>query len=1140
MSMATDLPELFFTSGPERNRLYRNLGRLRFEDATEEAGISGGNQWSAGAAMADVDGDGDLDIYVCQYDSANELWINNGNGKFSEQGKSFGLNVRSSSLMPYFIDYDGDSRLDLFLLTNAFFSDEPMPKKFKYHFTNGKPVLEGELARYFKLGKKGKGFGMFRLGQTDLLYRNQGTGGFKEVTRESGIERDGNGLSASWFDCDGDSDLDLYVGNDFKDPDHLFRNNGNGTFTDIIKESVPYSSWFTMGSVAADFNNDSSTDLFCVDMAATTHYKAKLGMGSMTDSAWFLDSAEPRQYMRNTLLMNTGTPRFLEIAQMAGVDSTDWSWAPVAADFDGDGWTDLFVTNGVARDFMNTDLAVQAVDASPIANWNMFANTAPRAERNMAFRNRGGWKFDSVAEDWGLDTLGMTYGAATGDLDGDGDLDLVTCNLDDTVGIYANDFNRSGSIVLTLDAGKGNRFGVGTKVSLITQSGRQSRVLNPQSGFLGSHEPIIHFAFGDEPGDQPVRLEIHWPDGSTGVRGEIEPGHRYHIVKGKSNGSGTTQEAAHTAARSNVALPLFAEVDLGLPKHAETAFDDFAQQPLLPNKMSQLGPGVACADVNGDGLEDIFVSSARGQTSAIALRRKDKFELKEIAGTKEFEDMAPLFFDADVDGDVDLLVVSGGVESGLLQDRLYLNDGKGNFAPATDGALPGDAISGGPVAAADLDRDGDLDLIAGARVLPGRYPRSGRSRLLRNDSSDGKARFVDVTGQLCPDLENSGLVTSALWSDANGDGWQDLLITTEWGPVKLFINREGKSLEDATAPAGLSERRGWWNGIAGADFDGDGDIDYAVTNFGTNTKYTANDKKPARIYYGSFAEGGPPRIVEAKVAESKLLPVRGRSCSTHAIPQLGVKFPKYHDFASATLEEIYTPEKLANAEVFEINELRSGILLNDGAGKFVFRALPNLAQVAPGFGIVASDLDGDGLCDLAIAQNFYTAQRETGRMSAGLGIILLGDGKGTFTAVEPARSGMIVHQDAKGLAISDLNGDARPDLVMGVNDGPAKSFENRRDSGRPLMVRLRGPAGNPDAVGARLTLVRSDGRRQTSEVSSGGSYLSQSTGCRFFSLGEKDEKATLEVTWPDGKKSEHELDGAKSRIEISWPTTNAN
>ncbi len=724
----------------------------------------------------------------------------------------------------------------------------------------------------------------------------------------------------------------------------------------------------------------------------------------------------------------------------------------------------------------------------------------------------------------------MSFSAATGDFDRDGDLDLVVANLDEPVSIYRNNSIHGHRVMIRLVGDQNNHWGVGSVVRIETESGKQIRQLMPTTGYLCSNEPLIHFGLGEETAIR--KLTVDWPTGRQQSFEHLPVDRIYTITESALPMSNRTpaEQQPSLYRRSN---------DLSHARHIENTYDDFARQPLLPNKLSQLGPGLAVGDVDSDGDDDLFLSGAAGQSGMLYLNdgrgqfaRAISRPFDQDAGC---EDMAPLFLDVDSDGDLDLYVVSGGVECDpgdhLLQDRLYLNDGQGHFAKAPSNVTPDARDSGSVAAACDFDRDGDLDLFVGGRVVPGSYPSSPHSRLLRNDSG----RFVDVTEQLAAEVLQTGMVTGAVWSDANGDGWCDLLVTHEWGPIKLFQNNQGR-LVDATGPAGLDQLLGWWNGIAGRDLDGDGDVDYVVTNFGLNTKYHASSEYPALIYFGDFEGADRFRLIEAEFEGSNLFPIRGKSCSTRAMPFLKDKFPTYKSFASSSLEEIYSLERLQGAQRFSATTLSSGVLINDGMGRMEFRPLPNLAQVSPGFGVVLTEVDGDGHADVYLVHNFFSPQIETGRMDGGLSLLLQGNGDGTFTPVWPARSGLVVPQDAKGLAVSDFNNDGWPDFVIGVNNDHLLTFVHQGHERRQVLsIRLEGPFGNATAVGANVTFRPSNGPTQTAEVTAGSGYLSQSSPALTFGWGTDPQDAEIEIRWPDGSHSVHQITEENQNVIVKFP-----
>ena len=1117
-------PDLFFTGGPTRNKLFRNLGNLQFEDITRKSGIGKGrNPWSAGAAFADSDGDGDLDLYVCNHEIANQLWINDGTGKFTEQAKKFGVDTVSSSLMPYFQDYDGDGDLDFFLLTNRLFRPGGQPSKppIRKRQDGGVEILP-EFRKYFALKLvEGKLYMVKVTGLRNHLFRNDGNH-FTDVSTEVGLTTSGQGLSAAWWDFDEDGDADLYVANDHSDPDRLFRND-DGRFVDVIREKATHVAWFSMGSDVGDLDGDGREDLFTLDMSGTDHFQQKTTMGVMSSRRWFLENANPRQYMRNALLLNEGVGRFREAAYLAGLADSDWGWAAKIEDFDEDGWADVFVTNGMSRNYTHSDHPMNPRDHVGRSEFDFYRNTDFKKDVNQAHRNEGNLRFSNLAREWGLDHKGMSFAAAHGDLDRDGDLDLVVANLNEPASIYRNDSSEGNRIILEL-AGSNP---IGAKVTVTTAKRRQVKTLRPMTGYMSCDEPVLHFGLGDE--DLITTLEIHWSHGGN-ARYENVPANYYLQATAPKD---TTPSPSPPAKQTD-----FTKVSISTgPRHKEKAVNDYQLQPLLPHRLSRWGPGMAWTDLDGNGLPDLYIGGATGQAGAIWLNEGDgKFRDLRLAvfeETKASEDLGALFFDADGDGDQDLFVSSGSHEyvqgSEHYRDRLYRNEGSLRFTPAP---LPEHYGSSGTVAASDFDQDGDLDLFVGGRQIAGEYPLPGKSRLLRND--DGN--FTSVIAQVAPGLAETGMVTGSLWTDVDADGWQDLLLTTEWGSIKLFHNKEG-SFVDATKIAGLSDLKGWWTGLVGADFDGDGDIDYAVGNMGLNTKYKVSRKKPYVAYYGSFDSSGRKRYVEATYEHDKLFPVRGKSCSSEAMPFVANKFKSYVAFAKATLPEIYTQQCLDDSYRVEANILQSGILFNDGRGGFTFKALPHVAQIAPIFGIAAEDFDADGNIDLVLSQNFYWPQPETGRMAGGLSQYLRGKGDGSFEPLEPAKSGIVVPEDARSLVATDFDGDGRLDLAFGLNDGPITLFSRQGNPDSPeqrLKVSLRGAEGNPHAIGALLTLNFSDGSTQIREIQAGQGYLSQSLPNAWFGLGDK-VPTSIEVRWTDGKVTMAKVETGQHNLILSAP-----
>ena len=1126
------LADVYLTRPFGGGRLYRNLGEFRFKDVTDESGITDDSVWGAGATFVDIDNDGDLDLYVCSYGGPNRLYLNQGDGTFKERAKAFGLDFSGASVMMAFADYDLDGDLDGYLITNRLSPSAEF--EIDAEIRNGVPVIEKEYEELFRIiTRPPNRKGLVKAGQYDHLYQNNGDGSFSDVSTQAGIRGNYFGLSATWWDYNDDGLPDLYVANDHYGQDFLYRNNGDGTFDDVIKATMPHTPWFSMGSDVADINNDGRFDLMGSDMSGSTHLKQKLGMGDMSVNGWFLTVPEPRQYMRNAVYLNTGTDRFIEVAQLMGVADTDWTWSIKFADLDNDGRVDLFVSNGMTRDWVNSDLKDRE---KQLSSWKeayqqIWLSAPKRDEPNLAYRNLGDLHFESVRKEWGLDYVGVSFGTAMGDLDGDGDLDMIVNNFDGPAHVFRNHAAGAHRVRFRLKGTRSNRYGIGAMIRLEADDDVQVRYLTLSRGFMSANEPLVHFGLGQH--EKIDRLTVRWPSGHEQILEHLDVDRLHTITEPDTTPPERSSPATEpTMFQRSKALAGVA--------HHEKPYDDFQRQPLLPNKMSQLGPGLAWGDADGDGDDDLFIGGAKRQMGQLYLNHGGgRFQTKGFApwlNDLHYEDMAAVWLDADLDGDLDLYVVSGGAESepggALLEDRLYLNDGKANFTKAPEDMLPGTADSGSVAAACDFDLDGDLDLFVGGRFIPGNYPLTPNSRLLRNNGS----RFEDVTEELAPQLRLTGMVSSATWSDADGDHWPDLLVTHEWGPVKLYHNDEGR-LVDQTEKAGLAELSGWWNGIAARDLDGDRDIDYVVMNFGLNTKYHASPEKPTLLYYGDFDQTGNMRLIEAEYENDTLFPVRGKSCSSRAMPFLTDKFQTFESFGLADLQAIYTPKCLDDAHKFVATTLESGVLINDGSGQFTFRALPRLAQASPGFGVVLTEVDGDGKADLYMVQNFFGPQPETGRMDSGVSLLMKGNGDGSFTPVWPDRSGLVVPGDAKSLTATDLNDDGWPDFVVGVNDDRLVAFQRRPLGAADMMtVRLEGRTGNPTAVGACVTVHLTDGSTQTAEVQAGGGYLSQSSAILFFGLGSAGQVEQIEVVWPDGQESTTSPPSDAQSVRIAQPS----
>jgi hypothetical protein len=1164
-------PDILLISGPDDNALFLNRGNFVFEKSVASKELADGGHWGVSAALADVDNDGDLDILVANYDGPNRLWLNNGRGQFTECGAQAGIDFSGPSQCPYFADFDSDGDLDLFLLTNRLYSPSGRPRGVASELApDRQPRVKEELARFFRIVRpeievppdktaavsRPPGPFLLERGYPDRLYRNEGRGSngipiFKDVTQDSGIEDvAGHGLSALIWDVNGDGRPDIFVANDYTDEDRLWLNVGPANrgfqFRDATDEFLPYTTWSSMGSDIADVNGDGRLDFFVADMAGTTHFKE---MTTVADPIgwrrWVLENGWPRQAMRNMLFLDSGAGRFEEAAFLAGIARSDWTWAAKFGDFDLDGRPDLFLTTGAARTFADADIPVNPRTLVGRTQWEIFKNAPEGRETNIVFRNEGGLRFTNVGRAWNLDKNSMSYGAATGDLDEDGDLDLVVCNLGEAVSLYRNRASETGAHWLKIRlAGLTNRFGVGTIVTLRLPDGRVLvQLMNPQTGFISGSEPLLHFGLGRE--NQIAGLEVRWTSGRVQQLGPQKADQ--HITVRES------EAPLADPARVGKNRPQFLEIaeQIGLRfRHSEKPFDDYQREPLLPAKLSQFGPGIAVGDVNGDDLDDIFVGGAAGQTGALFVQQRDhtfrSLEAPPWRFHADTEDMGALFFDADRDGDLDLYVASGSnewePEDPHYRDHLYLNQtepgGAVAFTEAPTNALPDIRQSGSCVVGADFDRDGDVDLFVGARSVPGKYSVRPDSTLLRNDSTASEVKFSEITDELALGLRNIGLVTAGLWSDVDNDGWLDLMVTCEWGPVALFLNREGK-LINATKQSNLAERIGWWNSITGADFDGDGDIDYVVLNTGLNTKYgRPTAQQPVVLYRGDMDENDFDDLVEATVTDIGELPVRGRFSSSAAMPFLRAKFATYKAFASASLTDIYSREKLHKAIKLSGNEFASGLLINEstqGQSRFSWRPLPAEGQLSPGFGAVTADLRGDFRPALVFVQNLYAREPETGLWRGGLGRVLRMTQNGEFMAESAAQTGVVVSGDGKGLALADLNADAWPDLIAGQNNDALLAFKNNPQisNSRPLSIRLKGPSGNPQGIGARVRLLSGEQTLATSEVYGGSGYLSQSTAITFFHRPVDAKELSVSVSWPTGGLSKTVVSPDDTAIDIS-------
>jgi hypothetical protein len=1092
-------PDIYIVNKCDENRLYRNLGDWKFEDVTGSAGVSEpAGAWNQAAAFADVNNDGRPDLYVTRTGAPNLLFINVGGGRFVEEGAARGVAVVDGSGMAAFCDYDRDGWLDFYLQTNLL-----------------DPRAHPD-------------------GQRDRLFHNRGDGTFEEVTDHAGLFGETHGHSATWWDFDNDGWPDIYVANDFAAPDQLYHNNADGTFTDVLAQVVPHTPYYAMGADLGDVNNDGRVDLLVSDMQPTTREK---DLRTMIEFRGIIpelpNPALPAPMARNALYLNTGTGRCLEAACLAGIAGTDWTWSVRFEDLDNDGRLDLFATNGMVRDFFDSDLRTRIVGQSPAQRQLAVKAMPVLNERNLAFRNRGDLHFEAVGPTWGLDRMGVSFGAAFGDLDGDGDLDLVVVNYESEPTLYRNDCDRGHSLVVALRGTVSNRFGIGAEVSVETETDRQVRPLVLARGYMSSSEPVLHFGLGDAAVVR--RLTVVWPSGRRQVFDHLPADRRYTVTENTEASDSTT------AADSPSVTPRFSEVSgpLGLALVSkEPPLDEWKDQPLLPFRQNRIGPALAIGDLDGDGRDDVIVGGAAGEPAQILLGAGGHFSAPLVSGrTTGAADAASLIFDADGDGLDDWLLAKGGVALSRndpgYQPRLFFSRGGRRFREAPAGTLPAYTESAGALVAADFNRDGRLDVFVGGQVVPGAYGSTPRSAIWLNHGGT----FTDETQVLAPELANVGMISAALATDVDGDGWPDLLVASSWGRVACWHNRDGKGFDEWTERLGFSTAgSGWWNSLAAADFNGDGRIDYVVGNLGLNTPYQAAPDRPVLLYRGRFAGSDRERLVEAIVDGGIEYPRRGRTTMTRVWPGLTRKFPTFDGYARATLQQLFGDD-LKNATRLEATELGSGVFLSQPDGTFRFAALPRLAQVAPIFGLVAGDFDGDGQADVCAVQNSYAPTPETGRFDGGLGQYLRGDGRGGFETVPLNESGLLVTGDGKALAVCDFDGDGWPDLVATRSDASVLAFRNRPDRAATMFaVALRGGRSNPHAIGARIEILMTGGSSQIAEVAAGGGYRSQSSTRRFFGYRRDDPPRAIRVHWPDGGISVREWVGAAAEIVIDRST----
>ncbi len=1119
------LQDVYFTGNLVSNKLYLNKGDFKFDDVTDKAGVSGEGRWSRGVAVVDINNDGWPDIYVSTtllHDvnkRKNLLYINQGNDKsgvphFREMAAEYGLADTSHCTQAVFFDYDNDGDLDVYIVNNE--------------------IIKGDFPNRFRPAMKDGSHP-----NTDKLYRNDWNATLKhpvfiDVSKAAGITIEGYGHAATVADINKDGWKDIYVTNDYLSNDLLWINNHDGTFSNQMSIYFKHTSANAMGNDVIDINNDGLADVVALDMDPEDNYRKKMMLNpnsyqTYQNSDYF---GYGYQYVRNTLQLNRGprvgqndsigAPIFSEISFYGGMAETDWSWAPVVADFDNDGYRDIIITNGFPKDVTDHDFVGFRNMSYSVASKKQLLEQIPEVKlHKYAYRNNGDLTFSNVSQEWGMGAAAFSNGAAYADLDNDGALDLIVNNINDEASVLRNTTNdqskekRNNYLQVSFEGDSLNKAGIGATVQIHYEHGKQQVwEYTPFRGYLSTDQNIAHFGLGKTAVIDT--LQVQWPNGKVQRLLNVKTN---QLLKLKMNEALDTILLQHSVLANDA---LFTEVTAAVGihyLHKERDFIDFNIQKLIPHKFSEYGPGIAVGDIDGNGLED-FISGGSFENSAVAfLQQSDghfiekKLIEKDGNTLKRWEDMGLLLFDADADGDLDLYISSGGYENEhngeTYQDKLYVNDGKGNFTIDAN-ALPINHTSKFCVRAVDYDKDGDLDLFVSGRVDPWNYPKPVSSFIFRNDSKNGVPHFTDVTHTVAKDLEDIGMVCDGLFTDIDNDGWPDLVLAGEFMPVTILKNNQGV-FANTTKGSGLENKTGWWNTIVGGDFDNDGDIDYIVGNLGRNSYFRASEQYPVAITAADFDKNGtldaiPSLYLPSQDGKKKEFPEPTRDDLVKQMISMRTLFQNYKTYATATLDKVLTADQRKNALRVEANYFSSVYLRNDGKGKFTIMALPAEAQFSVLNGMVVEDFDNDGNLDVVINGNDYGTEVSVGRYDALNGLYLKGDGKGNFMPLSILQSGIYLPGNGKALAKLS-NGRGQLLLAASENRGPLKIFSEKQEQ-RSIPV----TAGDMFAL---IKIKNGSTRRQ--ELYYGSSFLSQST--RAVSVG----KAVAAVEIVDIKNSTRKI-----------------
>jgi len=1120
------LPDIYFTGNEVANKLYLNKGKLKFEDISTQSGTLGDGKWCRGVSVVDINNDGRPDMYISATFSKdtskrkNILYINQGNDAngiphFKDMASEYGLADTTYSTMANFFDYDNDGDLDMFLVVNEI-KDPRVPNV--YHPKNQLPNLYSSCRLYQN--------------NWDPILKHPV---FTDVSDKAGIIKEGYGHSAVVTDINNDGWKDIYVTNDYLPNDYLYINNHDGTFTDHLEDYFKHTSVNAMGTDVADINNDGLMDFFTLDMNPKDNYRKKMMMNPNSYQTFQNNDLYKYnyQYVRNTLQVNQGrrvnqndtigVPIFSEVSFLADIAETDWSWTPLLADLDNDGYKDVVITNGFPKDVTDHDFIMYRNKAFNFVAKNQLLKEIPEVKiHNYAFKNNGSLNFSDVSSAWGFDIPSFSNGAVYVDLDNDGDLDLVFNNINDQASIYQNKLRQlqpenSNYLDISFKGNAQNINGIGSKVSIYYDHGnKQVGEQSPFRGYLSSIQNTVHFGLGKIVVIDSVIVE--WPDQRVEVQKNIKPN---QILVADIQKSKLIAPRLNEVVATNT---LFKEVtkQLGVNFIAtQNDFVDFNIQKLLPHKFTEFGPALAAGDINGDGLDDIIAGGSLAHSAQFLVQQKNGTFIQSdliknaTRDTKNWQDEGITLFDVDGDGDLDLYIASGGYASSpntnSYQDKIYINDGKGNFKMDSI-ALPPNFTSKSCVRVIDYDHDGDLDLFIAGRVDPTNYPKPVSSFIYRNDSKNGVIKFTDVTATVATDLKNIGLVSDAIWTDFDNDGWQDLIIVGEFMPITYFKNDHGK-FNNITSTSGTDDKKGWWTSIVAGDFDNDGDIDYIVGNLGLNSFYKASDKYPISIYAKDFDSNGSFDAVLTKYLPTsqedttlREYPVNTRDDMVKQMIGFRSKFQNYKLYAQATIDKMFTAQEMKGALKLQANYFSNSFLRNDGNGKFTLIPLPMSTQISNLNGMVTEDFDGDGNLDVLLVGNDYGTDVSMGRYDASNGLFLKGDGKGGFESKSILESGWFVPGDAKAL-IKLRSNNGKCLLVASQNKDRLKVFELKKSI---QIVPLQ-----PLDVSANLQYK--NGHKQKRELNYGSSFLSQSA--RFMNV----ESGISSITIKDSKGVERTM-----------------